>query len=122
MDKQSRYSYAETVSKLSSAITASGNTIFLALDQAKAAQGVGLTMRPTTLIIFGNPKGGTPLMVADPEFALELPLKILVWEEDGKVFVTYPKMSEVAQRYKVASDPHIAGMDHALDSLTESIV
>ncbi len=85
MTKRSRYSYSETTAKLSKAMTDGGNTIFATIDQAAAAARVGLTLRPTTLIIFGNPKGGTPLMEAFPLVALELPLKLLVWEENGVV-------------------------------------
>ncbi|MBV9101939.1 MAG: DUF302 domain-containing protein [Candidatus Eremiobacteraeota bacterium] len=77
----------------------SGNTVFAMIDQAEAAAKVGLTLRPTTLIVFGNPKGGTPLMEALPLIALELPLKMLVWEENGTVNVSYVPMSEIAARY-----------------------
>ena len=66
MTKPSRYPYSETIERLSKAIIDGGNTIFATIDQAAAAQTVGLPLRPTTLIIFGNPKGGTPLMDAFP--------------------------------------------------------
>lgn len=121
MEKESKYSYAETIARLSKAITDAGNTIFDTIDQAKAAAGVGMKLRPTSLIIFGNPKGGTPLMDAHPLFALELPLKIIVWDDGGMTFVAYTSMAEVAKRYDIDSDPRIAMMDKALDMLTGAI-
>jgi uncharacterized protein (DUF302 family) len=121
VEKESKYSYAETIARLSKAITDAGNTIFDTIDQAKAAAGVGMKLRPTSLIIFGNPKGGTPLMDAHPLFALELPLKIIVWDDGGMTFVAYTSMAEVAKRYDIDSDPRIAMMDKALDMLTGAI-
>ena len=117
--KRSRFSYADTIAALSKAITGAGNTIFATIDQAAAAANVGLTLRPTTLIVFGNPKGGTGLMAAFPLTALDLPLKFLVWEEDGVVNVGYVPMPVIAERYGVSGmDALIAAMDHALDTLS----
>ncbi len=117
--KTSRFSYPQTVATLSGAITKAGNTIFATIDQAAAAAGVGLTLRPTMLIVFGNPKGGTGLMAAFPLAALDLPLKLLVWEDDGVVKVAYVPASVLAERYGVIGmDALIANMDHALDTLT----
>jgi uncharacterized protein (DUF302 family) len=121
MEKESKYGYAETVARLSKAITDGGNTIFATIDQAKAAESAGMKLRPTTLIVFGNPKGGTPLMDAHPLFALELPLKILVWDDGGMTSVAYTSMFEIAKRYGIENDPRIAMMDKALDTLTGSI-
>ncbi len=87
MTKRSRYSYSDTIAKLTKAMTDGGATIFATIDQSAAATGVGLTLRPTTLIVFGNLKGGTPLMEAFPLVALELPLKLLEWQENGRVSV-----------------------------------
>ena len=101
---------------LSDAIVTAGNTIFATIDQAAAARNAGLSLRPTTLIVFGNPKGGTPLMQAMPLFSLELPLKLLVWEDEGGVHVAYTPMSEIAARWGI-EDPRIAAMDHALAAL-----
>jgi uncharacterized protein (DUF302 family) len=123
MTKPSRYSYSETIGRLSKAITDDGNTIFATIDQAAAAKTAGLSLRPTALIVFGNPKGGTPLMEAFPLVALELPLKLLVWEEGDGVSVAYVAMSEIAARYGVAGmDERIAAMDRALDTLTNMVV
>jgi len=66
MVKPSRYAYADTLARLTNALRESGNTIFASIDQAVAAASVGLTLRPTTLIVFGNPKAGTPFMHAFP--------------------------------------------------------
>ncbi|HLY01514.1 MAG TPA: DUF302 domain-containing protein [Candidatus Cybelea sp.] len=122
MTKQSRYSYSETIERLSKAISDGGNAIFATIDQAAAAKTVGLFLRPTTLIIFGNPKGGTPLMEAFPLVALDLPLKLLVWDEGGNVSVSYVAMSEIAARYGVAGmDERIAAMDRGIDTLTNMV-
>ncbi len=77
--RSSRYSYADTVARLTKTITDTGSAVFAKIDQSAAAQSVGLTLRPTMLLIFGNPKGGTPLMDEFPLIALDLPLKLLVW-------------------------------------------
>ena len=120
--KASRYSYSDTVAALTKSILAAGNTIFATIDQSAAAAAVGMTLRPTTLIVFGNPMGGTPLMDAFPLVALELPLKLLIWEEHGKVSVAYVPMSVVAAQYTVAGmDARIAAVDQALDTLTNAI-
>ena len=122
MTKPSRYSYGETIARLTNALKESGNTIFAAIDQAAAAASVGLTLRPTTLIIFGNPKAGTPFMHASPLTGLDLPLKFLVWEENGTVSVAYETMSEIAKRYGVTGlDERIATIDAALEKLSGSI-
>lgn len=121
--KTSRLSYAETISILKQKMTDGGATIFAAIDQAAAAAGVGMTLRPTTLLIFGNPKGGTPLMDAFPLVALELPMKLLIWDEGGKVSVGYTPMSEIAARYNVTGmDDRIAAMDHQLDALSSAVI
>lgn len=122
MTKRSRYPYSETIERLSRALTGAGNTIFATIDQARAARSVGLALRPTTLIVFGNPKSGTPLMDAFPQIALELPLKLLVWDEGGEVSLAYVPMSEIAARYGVTGmDARMAAMDRALDALTDLV-
>jgi uncharacterized protein (DUF302 family) len=120
--RQSRYSYSETLARLSRAIVGAGNTIFITIDQAAAAVASGLTLRPTSLIVFGNPKGGTLLMDAFPLVALELPLKVLVWEDGSAVSVAYTPASEIAQRYNVPpADPRIAAMDRTLGALGDAV-
>ncbi len=118
----SRHPYAETVSVLTAAIAAAGSTLFASIDQSAAAAAAGLTLRPTTLLIFGNPKGGTPLMEAAPLSALDLPLKLLVWDDDGAVKVAYVKASAIAARYGVTGkDELIAALDRTLESLAASV-
>ena len=83
-------SFAGTVSRLTGAIESHGIKIFAVIDQQAEASAAGLAMRPVTLIVFGDPKAGTPLMTAQPTAALDLPLKAVVWaSEDGGVFVTF---------------------------------
>jgi uncharacterized protein (DUF302 family) len=123
MTKLSRFSYGDTIQRLTDAIIKGGNTIFATIDQTAAAEGVGMTLRPTTLIIFGNPKGGTGLMDAFPEFAIELPLKLIVWQANGSVNVGHVSMRERAALYGVPQeDVRITAMDQALNLLTQSIV
>jgi uncharacterized protein (DUF302 family) len=117
--KTSRCSFAETVATLSEKIVAAGNTIFATIDQSAAAAGAGRSLRPTTLIVFGNPRGGTPFMQAFPLVALDLPLKLVVWQDAETVRVAYVPMSEIARRYGVTGmDVEVTAIDRALDALT----
>ena len=123
MTKLSRYSFAETVERLTNAITTAGNTLFTTIDQRAAAETVNQSLRPTILLVFGNPKGGTPLMEAYPEFAIELPLKLVVWQANGSVNVTHVSMRERAVAYGIpAEDVRIAAMDQALELFTKHVV
>ncbi|MDH2925418.1 uncharacterized protein (DUF302 family) [Nicoletella semolina] len=83
----SNYNFTETKNKIITALQAKNMTIFSQIDHQAAAEKAGLNMQPASVIIFGTPKIGTPYMVKDPKFALELPLKVLVTEVDGKVQV-----------------------------------
>jgi uncharacterized protein (DUF302 family) len=97
---ESAYPFADTVQKLRSTLEDKGFTIFAVIDQREAARSVGLDMPPTTLLVYGNPRGGTPLMIAAPDFGLELPLKVLVREETGgKVLVVYNPASSLEGRH-----------------------
>jgi len=119
---RSRLTYADTVAHLTQAVVAKGNTVFATIDQTAAAAGAGLTLRPTALIIFGNPKAGTLLMDAFPLVALDLPLKLIVWEADGIVSVAYTPAAELAVRYEIAGkDALISAMDAALSELAASV-
>ena len=101
-----------TVSRIRQAIEAGGAKILAVVDHAAAAAEVGLDLHPTTLVIFGNPAAGTPLMQAAPTVAIDLPLKILVWQDDrGTVQVGYNDPSDLADRHG------IAGQDERLASL-----
>ncbi|HTZ60321.1 MAG TPA: DUF302 domain-containing protein [Acidobacteriaceae bacterium] len=98
--KASKHSVDETMSKLQAILKAKDIAVFALIDHSGEAQKVGLEMHPTKLLIFGNPKGGTPLMVAAPTIAIDLPLKILIWEDDkGKVWVSYNDPEYLAERH-----------------------
>jgi uncharacterized protein (DUF302 family) len=91
---------AETIDRLQSNFTAKGLQVFAVIDHSGEAAKVGLTMLPTKVLIFGSPKAGTPLMVAAPSLAVDLPLKALVAEDaDGKVSVTYNDPEYLRQRH-----------------------
>jgi uncharacterized protein (DUF302 family) len=95
-----RHSVDETVEKLEEALRAKGIKLFALIDHSGEAEQAGLHMRPTKLLIFGNPKGGTPLMVASPTIAIDLPLKILVWENDGgQVQISYNSPAYLLTRH-----------------------
>jgi uncharacterized protein (DUF302 family) len=101
----SRYSFDETVERLQAAFKEKGMQVFAVIDHSGEAEKVGLKMRPTKVVIFGSPKGGTPLMVAAPSVAIDLPLKALVAEgADGKVTVTYNAPEYLQQRHGVPAE------------------
>jgi uncharacterized protein (DUF302 family) len=90
----------DAISRLEHAIAGAGMKIFARIDQAQEARDVGLTMRPAVLLLFGNPKAGTPLMIARPTVAIDLPLKALVWEDDsGATWLTYNTPALLEQRH-----------------------
>lgn len=86
---QSRYGFQETLSRLQAAVRGKGMKVFTLIDHQAAAQEAGLQMQPATVMIFGAPKAGTPLMMKDPAFALQLPLRVLVTEVNGQVQVVF---------------------------------
>ena len=100
VDTPSRHSVDETVEKLKSALQSRGITLFALVDHSGEAEKVGLTMPPTRLLIFGSPKGGTPLMLAAPSVAIDLPLKILVWQDgQARVWVSYNSPEYLRERH-----------------------
>ena len=100
VDIPSNHPVDETVEKLKGILQAKGVTLFALVDHSGEAAKAGLKMRPTKLLIFGNPKAGTPLMVAAPRIAIDLPLKILIWEDaQGKVWVTYNSPVYLQERH-----------------------
>lgn len=109
---RSRYSVQETLARLESILQSHGLTIFCRVDHSGAAEKVGLKMPPTQVLIFGSPKAGTPLMIASPTLAIDLPLKALVWEDaGGTVRITYNSPEYLQQRHNIPSDlvKNIAG-------------
>jgi uncharacterized protein (DUF302 family)/uncharacterized membrane protein YidH (DUF202 family) len=101
----SNHSVDETVEKLKSILQAKGVTLFALVDHSGEAEKVGMKMRPTKLLIFGNPKGGTPVMLAAPSIAIDLPLKLVVWEDSqGKVWLSYNSPAYLEQRHGVPKE------------------
>ena len=109
----SEHSFGETVDRLESAVTSKGLAIFARIDFSGDAGRAGLKMNPTRLLIFGNPKAGTPLMIAAPTLAIDFPLKVLVSaDETGKTMVTYNSTEYLKDRHHVPEDllKNIAGI------------
>jgi uncharacterized protein (DUF302 family) len=103
--KKSNHSVDETLEKLKTILQSKGVTIFAVVDHSGEAQKAGLTMRPTKLVIFGNPQSGTPLMLASPSIAIDLPLKILIYEDaQSTVQVCYNTSAYLQQRHNLPPD------------------
>ena len=111
IDVPSNHTVDQTVDKLKGILEANGVTLFALIDHSGEAERVGMKMPPTKLLIFGNPKGGTPIMLAAPSSAIDLPLKILVWEDiQGKVWISYNSPAYLQERHNVPQEllPNIA--------------
>ena len=100
-DFQSPLAFEETVAALQKILNSKGITIFATIEHHKAAEAVGETMQPATVLIVGNPKVGTALMQENPRFAIELPLKILIYEEGKTVNIRYEKIAVIAEKYHI---------------------
>ena len=114
VDKSTNHSVDATVEKLKGILQDKGITLFALIDHSGEAEKVGIKMRPTKLLIFGNPKAGTPLMLAAPSSAIDLPLKILIWEDaEGKVWVSYNSPAYLQKRHGLPQDllPNIAAVE-----------
>lgn len=113
----SLYGPTETMDRLRGALTSRDITVLARIDHAQAAAKVGMTLRPTEVIIFGNPRAGTPLMQARQTIGIDLPLKALVWQDDeGKAWLAYNKPTWLATRHGVE-----AGADRFLRAMTETL-
>jgi uncharacterized protein (DUF302 family) len=105
IDRPSNHSVEQTVETLETILRSNGITVFAVVDHSGEAARVGIKMRPTKLLIFGNPKAGTSLMLAAPSIAIDLPLKILVWEDaGGKVWVSYNSPQYLVERHRLSSE------------------
>jgi uncharacterized protein (DUF302 family) len=115
--------FAETLSWLHAALLARGMTIFATIDHAAGAVEAGMTLRPTTVTIFGNPRAGTPLMQAQQIIGLDLPLKMLIWEDaEARVWLSYDDPAALARRHGVdPTMPPIAAMAAGLAALAQAI-
>ena len=111
---------AGTVAKLTGIISAKGVKLFAVIDQSAEARQVGLSLRDTTLVIFGSPAAGTPVMAASPLAALDLPLKVLVWDDEGQTKVSYYSPDTLAARYHLGVG--LAGNLAAINALTDALV
>jgi uncharacterized protein (DUF302 family) len=100
IDKPSNHSVEQTVDRLKNILQSKGVTLFALIDHSGEAEKAGMKMPPTKLLIFGNPKAGTPLMLAAPSSAIDLPLKILIWEDaQGKVRISYNSPDYLQERH-----------------------
>ena len=109
----SPYSVPETLARLESIVRSRGINILARIDHSGDAEKAGLVMPPTKLLIFGNPKSGTPLMIASPTVAIDLPLKALAWQDNkGKVWLSYNSPNYLQQRHDIPDDllKNIAGI------------
>ncbi len=96
----SNHAVDQTVEKLKSILQAKGVTLFALVDHSGEAEKVGMKMRPTKLLIFGSPKAGTPVMLAAPSIAIDLPLKVLIWQDgQGQVWLSYNSPAYLQQRH-----------------------
>ena len=113
----------DTVERLESLLQKQGLKVFGRIDHSGEAEKAGLKMRPTQLIIFGSPKAGTPLMIAAPTLAIDLPLKALIWEDNsGKVWLSYNSADYLKQRHNIPGDlvRNIAGVATLLQKAVET--
>jgi uncharacterized protein (DUF302 family) len=118
--KLSRRSVADTAAKLTGLIDAKGMRLFALIDQREEAQRAGLDLRETILVIFGSPAAGTPVMAASPLTALDLPLKVLVWDDEGQTKVSYYAPDALAARHHLG--PELAANLAGINPLTDALV
>ncbi|WP_197715848.1 DUF302 domain-containing protein [Vibrio aphrogenes] len=113
---KSQHSVQATTDKLVSTLKAKGMTVFNRIDHAQSAKNVGITLRPTQLVIFGNPKVGSPLMACQQSFAIDLPQKALITEDDGgQVWLTYNDPQYLAKRH------NLSGCDEVLSKVSQAL-
>jgi uncharacterized protein (DUF302 family) len=118
--KVSPRSFADTVARLQELLAEKNVKLFSVIDQRAEARGAGLDLRDTTLVIFGNPAAGTPVMDAAPLSALDLPLKVLIWDDGGQTKVSYYAPATLAARHHLSAD--LADRLAAVDSITDALV
>ena len=118
--KDSPRPVADTVARLTSLLAAKGVRVFAVIDQRAAAAEAGLELRETVLVIFGNPAAGTPVMAAAPLAALDLPLKVVIWDDGGQTKVSYYSPAAIAAWHELS--PELAAGLAAADPLTDALV
>ncbi|MFO7812153.1 MAG: DUF302 domain-containing protein [Pelovirga sp.] len=120
---KSPYPTKQTMDRLEEIVTQKGLTVFARLDHAKGAQSIGEFLRPTELLIFGNPQGGTPFMKCAQTVAIDLPLKALVWEDQqGQVWFSYNDPAYLAERHDAQSCPVVDNLSKALHGISQETV
>lgn len=120
MTKSSPYSVAETVARFNEVVAAKDMRVFAVINHSDAAHEVGLDLPETKVIIFGNPEAGTPVMEAAPLMALELPLKVLIWDDEGRTRVSYTAPGALAERYGLS--PNLARILEGIEPLTDAVI
>lgn len=120
--KQSPYGVGETLDRLEKVLTSKGITVFARIDHAAGAAKIGSELPATEVLLFGNPKLGTPLMQSNPTIGIDLPLKALVWEDSaGQVWLAYNQPAYLSDRHDIKDrDKVFANMNGALDNLTNA--
>ena len=118
--KLSPWSLTDTVARLSAVVAARGMKVFAVIDHSDEAKRVGLALRDTKLFIVGSPSASTPVIAAAPLAALDLPLRVVVWEDGYQTKVSYPSPAEVARRYGLDDD--LAAALASIDALTSAVV
>ncbi len=118
----SAHGVPETVARLKALLAQKGIEVFAHIDHAAGARAVGLTLRPTQVLIFGNPRAGTPLMQSRQTVGLELPLRALAWEdEEGKAWLTYRRVADLVGQYRVTGrDEAVKALDDGLAALARA--
>jgi len=111
---------AETVARLTGMVTAKGMRLFAVIDQQAEARQAGLDLRETTLVMFGSPAAGTPVMETAPLAALDLPLKVLVWADEGQTKVSYYSPAAIAARHHLSAE--LAGNLAGINALTDALI
>jgi len=123
VELKSPYSSQDTLDRLGSALSEKNMTVFASIDHAEGAKKIDLTLRPTTVVIFGNPQGGTPFMHCAQTVGIDLPLKMLVWEDqDGQVWLGYNKPEYIASRHGVPECAVAQKISNALDGIAAQVV
>jgi len=123
VEVKSPHSAKETMNRLEDIVKQRGLNAFARIDHAAGAAKVGKSLRPTELLIFGNPKGGTPLMECAQTAGIDLPLKALVWEDDAQqVWLGYNDPKYLAQRHGIADCPAVENLRKALAGLVEATI
>jgi uncharacterized protein (DUF302 family) len=118
--KQSPWSVQETVERLERTIAAKGLKLFAVIDHSGEAEARGLVLRETKVVVFGSPEAGTPVMQVHPLAALDLPLKVLVWDDDGKTRLAYASPAELAARYGLEDE--LAARLSGIEAVTEAAI